>query len=58
MSDPTPTREDTVEANLAATIKKYGDEAWPQIIATLLTDISVSLAMLVDNDTSSSSSVS
>lgn len=48
MSDPTPTREDTVEANDAATISKYGEEAWPQIIASRLNDINISLAQLVD----------
>ena len=49
----TETRVDTVEANNAATIKKYGPEAWNQIYAQLLTDISVSLAMLVDAGTTS-----
>jgi hypothetical protein len=49
----TPTRQETVEANLAAVQKKYGDEAWPQIQTQLLTDISVSLAMLVDNQPAS-----
>jgi len=54
MSDPTPTRTETVTANNAATISKYGEEAWYQIIAQRLKDISDSLAMLVDNDTTSS----
>ena len=43
------TRQDVVEANDAATISKYGDEAWPQIIASRLNDINITLAMLVDN---------
>ena len=48
------TRQAAVETNNAATISKYGPEAWEQIKAQLLTDISVSLAMLVDNGSSSS----
>ena len=51
MADPTPTRQDVVEANIAAVEKKYGDETWPQIQTQLLKDISISLAMLVDNST-------
>ena len=43
------TRQDTVEANIAAVEKKYGTEAWPQIQTQILKDISISLAMLVDN---------
>ena len=54
MADSTPTRAETVAANNAATISKYGEEAWYQIIAQRLKDISDSLAMLVDNDTTSS----
>ena len=53
MADSTPTRAETVAANNLATITKYGPEAWNQIYAQLLTDISVSLAMLVDAGTSS-----
>lgn len=41
-------RQDAVEAKIAAVKKQYGDEAWPQIIAELLEEISISLAMLVD----------
>lgn len=48
MSEETPTRTDTVEANIAAVINKHGDEAWDQIASVCLQDISVSLAMLVD----------
>lgn len=44
----TPSRQDTVEANIAAVESKYGDEAWPQIQTAILKDISISLAMLVD----------
>ena len=47
------TRTDVVEANDAATIAKYGDEAWPQIIASRLNDINLSLAALVDAQPSS-----
>jgi hypothetical protein len=53
MADETQTRSETVAANNAATIAKYGPEAWNQIYAQLLTDISVSLAMLVDAGTPS-----
>ena len=53
MADPTPTRQSVVEANIAAVEKKYGDEAWPQIQTQLMKDISISLAMLVDNNTPS-----
>ena len=42
------TRTDVVEENDAATIAKYGEEAWPQIIASRLNDINLSLAALVD----------
>ena len=50
MADPTPTRQDVVEAAIASVKSHCGDEAWPQIITELLTEISISLAMLVDND--------
>lgn len=55
MSDPTPTRQDTVEENMEAVIGKYGDENWVKLLAVCLQDISVSLAMLVDNSGSSGS---
>jgi len=54
MADPTPTREDVVTANITAVEAKYGPEAWDQIMTVLLKDISVSLAMLVDNTPASS----
>jgi len=46
--ESTPTRQETVEANIEAVIAKYGEEAWPQIFSVCLQDISVSLALLVD----------
>jgi len=49
MSDPTPTREETVETNLNNTIAAYGEGAWKQIVLQLLKDINISLAELVDN---------
>ena len=52
MSDPTPTRQDTVEANIAAAESKYGPEATEMINNVCLKDISVSLAMLVDSQPS------
>ena len=51
MSDPTPTRLETVTAHIEAVIEKHGEEAYSQITAVCLTDISVSLAMLVDAGT-------
>lgn len=48
MSDPAPTREDVVEANIAAIIEKHGNEAYIQLIAQCVKDISISLAQLVD----------
>lgn len=47
------TRQAAVEAAIAAVKSKYGDEAWPQIFTELLEEISISLAMLVDNNSSS-----
>ena len=49
----TPTRQDTVEANILAIETKYGPESTEQINTQCLKDISVSLAMLVDNGASS-----
>ncbi len=56
MADPTPTREDTVKANVLAVETRLGPEAYDQINVQLLKDINISLAMLVDNSSSSSSS--
>ena len=48
MSEETPTRQQTVEANIEAAIAKYGEENALPLIVTMLQDISVSLALLVD----------
>ena len=55
MSDPTPTRTETVEANIQAVEDTYGEENFLRVIATCAKDISVSLAMLVDAGSSNSS---
>ena len=47
MSDPT--REETVTANITACVNQWGDENVMPLVAVCLKDISVSLAMLVDN---------
>ena len=49
MADPTPTRVETVTANIAAVVEQRGPEALDWINAQCLQDISLSLAMLVDN---------
>jgi hypothetical protein len=51
MSDPTPTRLETVTEHIEDVIEQRGDEAYSQIMAVCLKDISVSLAMLVDAGT-------
>lgn len=43
-------RQDVVEKNIQDVIDKYGDENWVKLLAVCLQDISVSLAMLVDNE--------
>jgi len=43
-----PTRVETVQAHIEAVEEKHGPEAWNQITAVCLKDISESLAMLVD----------
>jgi hypothetical protein len=48
----TPTREATVKANIAAVKAKYGDDAFDKINNVCLEDISVSLALLVDGQSS------
>ena len=48
MSDPTPTREQTVEANIQTAVNTYGEGAWRQIVLQILKDIDISLAELVD----------
>lgn len=54
MSDPTPTRQETVEASIEAVEGLEGAGAYKKIWTQLLKDISVSLAMLVDDSSSSS----
>lgn len=50
MSEPTKgARETAVEKNIADIIAKYGEEAFDKIANQCLKDISVSLAILVDN---------
>ena len=49
-----PTREETVKANNAATITKYGEDSYELRKLQMLEDISVSLAMLVDAGSSGS----
>ena len=51
MSDPAPSREDTVKANIAAIESAYTKDAYLQMITQCVKDISVSLALLVDNST-------
>lgn len=53
MSDPAPTRQETVEANIASVLTNYTKDAYLQMISQCVQDISISLAMLVDNDTTS-----
>ena len=53
MSDPTPTRQETVEDNIEAVEATEGADAYRKIWTQLLKDISISLAMLVDTDSSS-----
>ena len=55
MSDPTPTRTETVEANIEAVEGTYGEENFLRVIATCVKDMSVSLAMLVDAGSSEGS---
>lgn len=52
MSDPTPTRQDTVEENLEEIIARWGADATEKINTQCLQDINISLAMLVDNSSS------
>jgi len=52
MADPTPTRQETVEANIAAVLTEYTKDANLKMISQCVQDISISLAMLVDNSAS------
>ena len=49
--EATPTRTETVTANIAAVTGKNGDDALLKIIAQCAQDISLSLAALVDAET-------
>lgn len=51
VAESTPTRVETVTANLNAVIEKYGPESLKKIDSQCLQDISLSLAMLVDAET-------
>lgn len=54
MSDPTPTRQETVEANIEAIVARWGEDATEKINTQCLQDISISLALLVDSSSSAS----
>ena len=51
----TPTREETVTANIEAVEATYGEENFLRVIAACVKDISVSIAMLVDAESTSTS---
>lgn len=53
MADNEQTREEEVTENIEAVVAQRGEEAYNQIMAVCLKDISVSLAMLVDAGSSS-----
>lgn len=52
MSDPAPTRQSVVEGNIAQVLSDYNEDAIMRMIYVCIKDISVSLAMLVDNQSS------
>jgi hypothetical protein len=54
MSDPTPTRQETVEANLEDVIARWGADATEKINTQCLQDINISLAILCDSSSSAS----
>ena len=54
VAESTPTRVETVTANINAVIEKYGPESLKKIDSQCLQDISLSLAMLVDAGSSNS----
>lgn len=54
MSDPTPTRQETVEANIEAIVARWGEDATEKINTQCLQDISISLALLVDSSSNAS----
>ena len=54
MSDPAPTRQSVVEANIANVLSTYTEDAVLRMICECVKDISVSLALLVDGQSSGS----
>ena len=58
VAESTPTRVETVTANITAVEDTYGEENFLRVIATCVKDMSVSLAMLVDAESSSSAAES
>ena len=52
--ESTPTRQETVEANIEAVTAQYGPDGFRQLVTAMLKDISISLAMLVDSDSTPS----
>ena len=53
MADDTQTREEVVTGHIQNCVATYGAENWVMLLATVLPDISVSLARLVDAGSSS-----
>ena len=53
MSDPAPTRQEVVEANIASIYGTYGEDAFKRLTLEMLKDISISLAIIADNTTTS-----
>ena len=53
MADETTTREQDVTAHIEAVEAMYGPESYQRIMTQCLKDIDLSLAMLVDNSTTS-----
>ena len=53
MADEETTRVQDVTAHIEAVEEMYGPEAYNRIMTLCLKDISLSLAMLVDNSTTS-----
>ena len=49
--ETTPTRQETIEENIANVEAMYGAENYLMVISSCIKDISVSLAMLVDAGT-------
>ena len=53
MSDPAPTRQSVVEAHITSIYGTYGEDAFKRLVLEMLKDISVSLAIIADNTTTS-----